>query len=141
MQTPDGTLLALDIGEQRIGVAEAHSVARIAHPLVTLAHTETIFDEIAELVRKQGAVLLVAGLPRGMQGQHTNQTQYAEAFVANLKQHVTVPIYWQDEAVTSQKAEKELEARKKPFTKGDVDALAATYILEDFLQEKTGVLA
>jgi RNase H-fold protein (predicted Holliday junction resolvase) len=39
----------------------------------------------------------------------------------------------QDEAVTSKRAEAELEARGKPYQRGDIDALAATYILEDFL--------
>lgn len=141
MHTPEGTLLALDVGEQRVGVAEAHSIARIAHPLTTLDHTVAIFDDIAELIAKHDGVVLVVGLPRGMQGQETAQTHYVEAFVADLKRHIKVPIFWQDEALTSQKAEKELDARKKPYNKGDVDALAATYILDDFLQQKTGVQA
>lgn len=141
MQTPEGTLLALDVGEQRVGVAEAHSIARIAHPLVTLDHTTAIFDDIAELAANNDVVVIVVGLPRGMQGQDTAQTHYVHAFVADLKRHVNVPIFWQDEALTSQKAEQELDARKKPYVKGDVDALAATYILDDFLQDTTKVQA
>lgn len=139
MQIPEGTIIALDIGERRVGVAEAHSIARIAHPLKTLAHTVTIFDDIAEIVAKHDVVAVVAGLPRGMNGQNTAQTHYVENFVFDLKKRIDVPIYWQDEALTSRKAEAELEARKKSYTKDDVDMLAATYILDDFLQQGTGI--
>lgn len=131
-------VLALDVGEQRIGVAEANSIARIAHPLTTLKHTETIVQDIVDLISHHDASKLVVGLPRGMQGQDTQQTQYVRDFVAQLQKMVTIPVFWQDEALTSRKAEEELQARKKPFAKGDIDALAATYILDDFLQNYTG---
>lgn len=86
------------------------------------------------LIAEQDASMLVIGLPRGMQSQETDQTRYVRDFVSQLKKVVRIPLYWQDEALTSQKAEAELAARKKPYSKGDVDALAATYILDDFLQ-------
>ncbi len=73
------------------------------------------------------------GFPRGMQGQHTQQTDAIEAFVQELRQHIVLPIYMQDEALTSKHAKIELTAKGKPFDKGAIDALAATYILEDFL--------
>ncbi len=139
MQTPEGTILALDVGARRIGVAEAHSVARIAHPLTTVQHTADIFDDLAALVTRYQAVALVIGLPRGMQGQETDQTRYVKEFAEGLKKHLPMLMYWQDEALTSQKAEDELMDRRKPYTKGDVDALAATYILDDFLQEPSGI--
>ncbi|HUS26223.1 MAG TPA: Holliday junction resolvase RuvX [Nevskiaceae bacterium] len=131
----NSSVIALDMGQKRIGVAIASLVARIARPLTTLQHTETIIDDLKQLLVEHQAAALVVGLPRGLEGQHTAQTASVEAFVATLKKHIAVPLYWQDEAVTSHHAETELEARKKPFSKGDIDALAATYILEDFLQE------
>lgn len=133
--TSSHTVLALDVGGQRIGVAEANLVARMAHPLTTLLNTDTIFDDIAELIRKQDAGALVVGLPRNLSGESTPQTATVQAFVQQLQAKITVPVHWQDEALTSQKAEDELNARRKPYQKGDVDALAATYILEDFLRE------
>jgi RNase H-fold protein (predicted Holliday junction resolvase) len=45
-------------------------------------------------------------------------------------------VVFQDEALTSRKAESELNKRGKPYAKGDVDALAATYILEDYLTQQ-----
>ncbi len=131
-------LLALDVGAQRIGVAEANSIARIAHPLTTLTHTDSIFEDIVALIAKQQASMLIVGLPRGMQGQDTQQTQYVRDFVADMQKHTAISVFWQDEALTSHKAEEELTARKKPFAKGDVDALAATYILDDFLRDYAG---
>ncbi len=138
MQNNLVVLLALDVGTQRIGVAEANSIARIAHPLTTLTHGDTIMTDIAELIKKHDATMLVVGLPRGMQSQDTQQTQYVKDFVEKLKITISTPVFWQDEALTSHKAEEELKSRKKPYQKGDIDALAATYILEDFLRDYNG---
>lgn len=135
------TILALDVGDTRIGVAAANSIARIASPLVTLHHTDTIFDDIQETIISQGASLLVVGLPRGLDGQETAQTEHIRAFAAELRQYVTIPMELQDEALTSQKAEAELDRRKKPYSKGDIDALAAAFILEDYLGEHAGELS
>lgn len=135
------TILALDVGGQRIGVARANTIARIASPLVTLIHDASIFDEILSLIKSEDVGALVVGLPRGLEGQETAQTQTIRDFVAELQAKTDLPVYFQDEALTSQKAESELESRGKPFSKGDIDALAATYILEDFLQDNAGVMA
>ena len=136
MQNPNARIVALDIGAKRIGVASANVVARLAAPLKTLAVTDDIIDEIKQLLAEQTASALVLGLPRGMQGQETEQTKTIEAFGEQLKQQITVPIYWQDEAMTSKLSEAELNASNKSYTKGSIDALAATYILEDFLNSK-----
>lgn len=137
----NNTILALDVGEKRIGVAEANAVARIAHPLTTLQRNPESVQEILDLIREQDAAVLVVGLPRGMSGQETAQTVVVRAFGDEIAAECPVPIHWQDEAVTSHKAEAELEARRKPYAKEEVDALAATYILEDFLQEHPEVRA
>jgi putative Holliday junction resolvase len=86
-------------------------------------------------VTEQGAVGLVIGLPRGLDGQETAQTRAVREFAEQLKPAVQLPYYWQDEAVTSRQAEEELKSRGKPYQKGDIDALSATYILEDFLRD------
>lgn len=141
MLTSNSSVLALDVGGKRIGVALANVVARIASPLITLQHTDYIADELEELIAKHDVAALVVGLPRGLNGQHTQQTKDVEAFVRKLKQRLTLPVYWQDEAVTSRQAEAELSARSGSYRKEDIDALAATYILEDFLNEHPEVKA
>jgi putative Holliday junction resolvase len=135
MLNPNGTVVAFDVGLRRIGVASASVVAGIASPLTTVHHDDNIVHTLCNLLSEQEAVALVLGLPRGLDGQDTAQTRAVEQFAAELKKHTDIPMYWQDEAVTSRKAEEELEQRGKPYDKGDIDALAATYILEDFLLE------
>ena len=131
------SVLALDIGERRIGVAVAKTEVKIASPLTTLDNTESIFEEIAELIKEHQVVAIVVGLPLGMDGQETAQTHAVQQFAGELRGHIKLPMYWQDEALSSHKAEEELAGRGKPFAKGEVDALAATFILEDFLREQS----
>lgn len=141
MLSSSQAIIALDVGAKRIGVASANPIARIAHPLVTLEHTDDILSKLEELAAQERAAMVVIGLPRGMQGQETDQTRTVEAFGKKVEERLGLPIYWQDEAVTSHKAEEELTSRGKPYSKGDIDALAATYILEDFLNDHPEVKA
>ncbi len=131
---PDN-LLALDVGERRIGVARANPAVGIASPLTTVERSESVLSDIRDLITVNQAGLLVVGLPRGLEGQETNQTKAVREFVRQLQAHIPIPTHWQDEALTSHKAEAELAKRQKPYTKGEVDALAATYILEDYIAE------
>lgn len=129
------TLLGLDVGAQRVGVSLARLDVAIPQPLTTLDATDSIHDRIAGLVDEHQSAAIVVGWPRGLAGQSTGQTQTVESFVEALRQVVDVPVHLQDEALTSQKAEAELSARRKPFTREDIDALAATYILEDYIAD------
>lgn len=132
--TPDdGTILALDVGDKRVGVAIASLIARLPRPLTTLERGENFLGKLREIVETEDAVSIVVGLPRGLEGQPTEQTARTEAFAKQLEEAIELPLYVQDEALTSQKAEAELGARGIPYSRGDIDALAATYILEDFL--------
>lgn len=143
MPSSSDTVLALDVGERRIGVARAKLVTRLPHPLVTITRTEDDdgTQAVADLMKDHQAALLVVGLPRGLDGQETAQTRSVQAFGSALEARIGLSIHWQDEALTSAKAESELQARKKPYAKGDIDALAATYILEDFLYDHPEVQA
>lgn len=128
-------VLALDIGTVRIGVAVASADAQIPRPLVTLANGENFTEQLQQLIDNESIGRLVVGLPRGLGGQDTPQTAYVREFTENLQTAVDLPLSFQDEALSSTRARQELEARGKLYQKGDVDALAATYILEDYLIE------
>jgi putative Holliday junction resolvase len=125
-------ILALDVGGKRIGVAIASSAVRIARPLTTLDAETDVDTQLEQLIVAESVKALVVGLPRGLDGQETAQTASVRQFVNSL-QRLSLPIHFQDEALTSQKAKAELEGRGKPYAKGDIDALAATYILDDYL--------
>lgn len=128
------SILALDVGHKRIGVAIADAIARLPRPLTTINVDDDVLKTIADLAAEHNANELVVGLPRGLNGQSTEQTKYSEEFVRRLKLKTGLLVHMQDEAVTSAQAEEELRERGKPYAKGDIDALAATYILEDFLR-------
>jgi putative Holliday junction resolvase len=132
----NSSVLSLDVGAKRVGVAVASFKARLPRPLTTLLHDEAIFQALDDIVEAEGVSTLVVGYPRGMQGQQTKQTDEIEEFCTELSRHFSIPIHLQDEALTSRQAEAELEDRGKPYSKGDIDALAATYILEDYLNEQ-----
>lgn len=130
------SILALDVGTKRIGVAVASLEARLPHPLITLDWDDTFFAALENIIEVEGVGALVVGFPRGMQGQHTAQTAAIETFTQQLREHVALPIHMQDESLTSKHAEAELRAKGRPYDRAAVDALAATYILEDFLNER-----
>lgn len=132
------SILGLDVGERRVGVARALLAVPIPRPLVTLSEPDRFLDDIVRLVDQEAAGAVVLGLPRGMDGQDTAQTRLVRDFGDRLSRVLNVPLHWTDEALTSHKAEEELARRGKQYAKGVVDALAATYILEDFLRESGG---
>ena len=130
-----GCVLALDVGGKRIGVAKASLTARLPAPHGVIDGGDEAIGSIKAIIGETGAVAVVVGLPRGLEGQETQQTHVVRQFANALAGQITLPLYFQDEAVTSKQAEQELMSRGKPYQKGDIDALAATIILEDFLQE------
>jgi len=135
MTAQTGTILALDIGAARIGVALANRVARLASPYKTIDVRDSSLEQLRQICSQEQVDLLVIGLPRGLNGQETQQTVAARTYGEKLAADLNLPVAWQDEAVTSVQAEQELIKRGKPYQKGDIDALAATYILEDYLHE------
>lgn len=138
MTASKDNLLALDVGERRIGVARADSVGRIAAPLTTLDVDGTELVALQRILLEDDITGLVVGLPRNMSGEPTQQTQLVQQFVQNRLQAFDLPIAYQDESLTSVAAEKELQKRKKPYQKSDIDALAATLILQDYMEATYG---
>ncbi|MDQ5972640.1 MAG: putative pre6S rRNA nuclease [Patescibacteria group bacterium] len=136
MHNPNARIVALDIGDKRIGVATANVVARLASPLKTLDVSDDVIEQIKQLTAEQTAAAVVLGLPRNLKGEDTDQTRKVREFGERLQHHLDIPIYWQDEALTSHVSEEKLKSGKTPYQKSDIDALAATYILEDFLASK-----
>ena len=128
-------LLALDVGEKRIGVAIADSAVRIAIAYDTIEVDGTEVEQIARLVGQEDIAVVVVGYPRNQQGEPTAQTAYVESFTEQLE-IVAPQIVFQDESLTSVKADELLRRQKKPYAKGDIDALAASLILQDYLEAR-----
>ncbi len=127
------SILGLDIGDVRIGVAIADTKAPFPSPLVTLEASPELAKEFAQILSVHKVETVVIGYPRNMSGEATDQTSRVEQIAGLLNIPDTVAVVWQDESLTSVKAEEELNKRGKPYQKGDVDSLAATYILNDYI--------
>ena len=128
-------VLALDVGEKRIGVARADSNTRIAVPVGFINVDGSEWQEIARIARLNNASFFVLGLPRSNEGNETAQSLYVRQFAKKLIEKVPgIKIRFQDESLTSVEAEKRLKSRKKPYEKGEIDAEAASIILQDFLE-------
>ena len=127
-------LLGLDVGTVRIGIAVADDLLKIAHPITTINASEGAIAEIIGIKEQQRAHMIVIGLPRNSKGEETAQSQYSRDFATEL-QRQGVEVAFQDESLTSVTAEERLQTRKKPYTKADIDAEAATIILQDYLDQ------
>ena len=126
--------LCLDVGEKRIGVAVADDGVCIAVPLETVSVDGTELHRIAKLVIDESADAVVIGYPRNQSGEATAQTSYVESFAKQL--HDIAPrIVFQDESLTSVMAEQRLKSYGKPYEKGDIDAMAAAIILQDYMEQ------
>lgn len=126
-------ILALDVGDRRIGVALARQPVLLAIPITTIDNNASISAEIHKLITEYYVGTVVVGLPRDLDGQETAQTKIVRNFADQLAADLKVPVKLQDEAVTSVKAEAELNARQSTYNKEAVDSLAAVYILEDYI--------
>ena len=128
-------IIGLDVGEKRIGVARADSDTRIAVPIGFIDVDGSEWQEIARIARLNNTNFFVLGLPRSNEGNETAQSLYVRDFAKILiKKIPEAKIRLQDESLTSVMAEERLKSRKKRYEKGEIDAEAASIILQDFLE-------
>ncbi len=154
-------LMALDVGEARIGVAVCDARGMLASPYTTLHVTrdeKQTWTAIQRLIEETEAEGLVVGLPVSMDGQIHGQGEWVQAFVERLRPHITVPITFWDERLSTVEARRLLAQKDAPWddeqgggrggqrratrrrtqTKRrqrgqEIDAYAAAVILQDYL--------
>lgn len=127
------SIVCLDVGEKRIGLAVGNSSIRIAVPFETISVDGNEKKAIADIINRENANVLVIGYPRNQSGDATAQTKYVEDFADKIAD-VAPKIVFQDESLTSVMAEQRLISYKRPYSKGDIDAQAAAIILQDYLE-------
>lgn len=134
-------LLALDVGDERIGVAISDESATLARPLEVLERVSgpASFLRIADIVSRQGVVRIIVGLPLLEDGSRGKQVASTEAYVRGLAKHVEVPILMWDERYTTHEARELMgeagQSRRK--VTAPVDAVAAAVILQDYISQQT----
>ena len=131
-------VIGLDVGEKRIGIAKADSNTRIAIPVGFVEVNGLEWQEIAQVARMNNTNFFVVGLPRSNEGNETQQSLYVRNFAKRLVEEIPgARVRFQDESLTSVVAEERLKSRKKKYERGDIDAEAASIILQDFLEHLT----
>ncbi len=132
-------IIALDVGERRIGVALSDPTATLATPLTTIERSsedvESTLDEIIRLVRDNEASEIVVGIPVLLSGREGSQARATRDFVKQLARRTSVPIRRMDERLSSVQAERMLrDSGVRPSRdKGKIDAAAAAIILQSYL--------
>ncbi len=138
-------IIALDVGEKRIGVAYADSNVRIALPRKMIPVDGGELENILKAYEAERADVIISGLPRNNSGEATRQTEAVQNFIIALKaffvkqKQFEPEVVFQDESWTSEEAKDHLAQKKHQITRSDrdsgvIDSEAATVILQDFLE-------
>ncbi|HEX8749180.1 MAG TPA: Holliday junction resolvase RuvX [Pyrinomonadaceae bacterium] len=137
MCAPGRRLLSLDLGRKRVGVAVSDELWLTVRPLEALPRTnwKKLLRQISEIAGSFDAQALVLGLPLRMDGTEGEEAQEARRLARNFELSLNLPVFMQDERLTSREAETGL--REEGFSHEDlrerVDSRAAAIILEDFI--------
>lgn len=124
-------IIAFDYGLKRIGVAIASDSNVIA---LTTLQSDDLWVKIKELIAEHKPAKLVVGLPRNLSGENTNQTKLAQQFGSKLGEITGLPIEWQDEAMSTERALERIGTKTTiAERKKLLDQVAAQIILEDYL--------
>ena len=133
-------LLALDVGDARIGVALSDETGTLASGLLTLAATGPRKDaqRVAALVSEHGAGEVVVGLPLRLDGSLGPQGERVMAFVERLRRVLRVPVVTRDERLTSVAADERLAEAgvRRRDRKARIDQAAAALVLQEYLDER-----
>jgi putative holliday junction resolvase len=135
------SLMAIDYGLRRIGIATAVLITRTASPLTTLpaVNGEPEWGKLDKLIKEWQPDLIVVGLPYNSDGSWSEMGTLARDFAAKLQLRYKLPIDLIDERYTSAEAGSLLKdqrrqgIRNKKLHKEDVDALAARLIAESWM--------
>ena len=135
-----GRILALDWGKKRIGVAVCDELQMTVRgvEVITLKNREKLFADVKNLCENFDATALVIGLPLNFDGTESRGSGAARAVAAEFARDLIIPVFLQDERLTSREAEENLREQGYDWQeiKKLVDKEAAAIILRDFLAQR-----
>ncbi len=130
-------VLALDIGQRRVGVAISDPDGLLATPLTVLdAEDLAGSDRVTRLIEDHGVELVVVGLPLTMGGEEGPQASSVRAVAEEMARNLPVPVHYHDERLSTAAARRALrESGRGPDkeVRGQVDKMAAAVFLQSFL--------
>lgn len=133
-------ILALDIGDKRIGLAISDTMGILAQPLKTIKWTniEKLISDLIPIIQEKNIIELVIGMPYNMKGSYSKKTDEVQKIKKSLSEGLSIPVEEEDERLTTKMAERTLhELGKKPSRNRDkIDQMAAMNILQSYLDRK-----
>ncbi len=134
---PDaGRVLALDLGTKRVGIAVSDESRIAICELTALPRTnwKTMLEALRNLCQRFDAVAVVVGLPLRLDSSEGSAATEARRIASNLKMSLNIPVFLQDEKLTSVAAEESLRDERAANIRTCVDSRAANIILFDFIE-------
>jgi putative Holliday junction resolvase len=138
-------ILAVDPGEKRLGLALSDPTGLVANPLKVILHISRPVDaaQIAQVAEEQGAGLILVGQALDSDGQPTPASRRSARLAAAIRTQTDLPVVLWDESHSTQAAQ---HARRSMGVSrrqraGHLDELAATYILQTYLDSQTNLNA
>ncbi|MFW6134940.1 MAG: Holliday junction resolvase RuvX [Elusimicrobiota bacterium] len=134
-------ILAIDMGEKRIGLALSDPLGYTAQGLKTIQikNPEEICDRLMDVIKEKKVELLLFGLPRNMNGTLGPQAKKVQEYAQKLKSLSQLPVDFEDERLSTVRAEQVLlmadQSRAK--RKKAIDRLSAVIILQSYLDRKS----
>ena len=133
-------VLALDVGDKRVGVAISDLTQFLARSLKVIQRSspENDCDTVARLLEEYEVERVVVGYPRSLDGTVGEQAEKVERYAAGLAKALDVPVVLWDERFSTVSAERlmrevGLRGKKK---RERIDAVAAAVILQDYLDSR-----
>ncbi len=143
-------VIGIDYGRRRIGLALSDATGMLARPWKVVPRVGNASQVAAALgteiralaAEADGLGAVVLGFPRRLSGDENEQSRAVRELAGRLREATPVPVYLQDERLTSHEAEALLARREKDWRKrkASIDAVAAAVILQDYL-DSTGSAA
>lgn len=138
--TESSRILALDLGERRIGVAVSDISRAVAQPVTVITRTtpESDLESIAVLLREYEVGEILVGYPRPLRGDVGPQAKQVDRFAARLRQAFGIIVRRWDERLSTVEAQRYLREAAVGRTKRRqlVDKVAATLILQSYLDRR-----
>jgi putative Holliday junction resolvase len=136
-RTLQGRVLAIDIGAKRVGVAVSDELRLSVRPLPTLQRTswKRLLGSLAQLCETFDVRMIVLGLPLRLDGTEGDAALEVRRVARNLELSLKLPLFLQDERLTSKTAEASLRQQGFQGVKISerIDSEAASIILSDYL--------
>lgn len=136
-------IMALDIGEARVGVAVCDPGERVSSPVVVLPTAEvlTCAKPFKRLLEDWEPELLLCGLPYTLAGVEGPQAAHIRAAAAKITAACGIPHEFADERLSSQEAKRSLREKgmAERAMRGKIDMIAASLFLQAWLDARRGV--